>query len=89
MSKGDTKLVVAEGRTAEAKQIISRQSELVAKLKASGEPSLDAERTLLTYISALKHLQAHEAIVRADVNARKHETRKGRRQRTRTAPDSN
>ncbi len=84
MSKGDTKLVVAEGRTAEARQIVARQSELIAKLKASGQPTLDAERTLLTYISALKHLEAHAAIIRADVSARKHETRKGRRSRNRT-----
>jgi hypothetical protein len=76
MSKGDAKFVVAEGRTPEARQIVSRQSELIAKLKASGQPSLDAERALLTYMSALKHLEAHEAVVRADVNARKHEPKK-------------
>jgi hypothetical protein len=76
MSKGDAKFVVAEGRTPEARQIVSRQSELIAKLKASGQPSLDAERALLTYMSALKHLEAHEAVVRADVNARKHEIKK-------------
>ncbi len=84
MSKGDTKLIVAESRTAEARQIVTRQSELIAKLKASGQPSLDAEQTLLTYISAPKHLEAHEAIVRADANARKHETKKGRRFSIRT-----
>lgn len=83
MSKGNSKLVVAESRTAEARLIVAQQSELIAKLKASGQPSLDAERTLVTYISALKHLEAHEAIIRADVNARKHETKKSRRFRTR------
>jgi len=89
MSKGDTKLVVAEGRTAEARQIVAQQSELIAKLKSSGQPSLAAESALLTYISALKHLEAHEAIVRADVNARKHETKKGRRSRIRQWQKSN
>jgi hypothetical protein len=84
MSKSDTKLVVAEGRTAEARQIVAQQSELIAKLKALGQPTLDAEQTLLTYISALKHLVAHQAIVRADVHGRKHETKKGRRSRIRT-----
>lgn len=82
-SNSNTKLAVAESRTAEARQIVAQQSELIAELKASGQPSLDAERTLLTYISVLKHLEAHEAIVRADVNARKHETKKGRRSRIR------
>jgi hypothetical protein len=84
MPKRDTKLVVAEGRTAEARRIVARQSELIEKLTASGQPSLEAERTLLIYISALKHLEAHEAIVRADVGARKHETKKGRCTRIRT-----
>ena len=83
MLRGDTKLVVAEGRTAEARRIVAQQSELVEKLKAAGQPWLDAERTLLTYISALKHLKTHEAILRADANARKHETKKGRRFRIR------
>jgi len=86
MPKRDTKLVVAEGRTAEARQIVARQSELIAELKASEQPTIDAERTLVTYISVLKHLEAYEAVVRADVNARKHETKKGRRFRVRTWP---
>ena len=84
MSKGDTKLVVAESRTAEARRIVTRQSSVIAELKASGQPSLDAEQTLLTYIGALKHLEAHEAIVRADISARKHQTKKGGPRRIRS-----
>ena len=75
---------MAEGRTAEARKIVARQSELIEWLKASGHPSFNAEQTLQTYISALRHLEAHEAIVRADVNARKHETKKDRRFRVKT-----
>jgi hypothetical protein len=79
MPKSDPKLVVAESRMAEATRIVAQQSELIAKLKAAGQPSFDAEQALLTYISALKHLEAHAAIVRAEVGTKKHETKKGRR----------
>jgi len=89
MPRKNTKLSVAERRTAEARQIVAQQQELVARLKALGQPSFDAELTLQTYISALKLIEVHEDKVRAEVRARKHETKRDRRRRMRTPPDSN
>jgi len=88
MPRKNTRISVAEGRTAEARQIVARQQELIAKLKALGQPAFEAEATLQTYISALKLIEAHEDKVRAAVRAGKHETKKDRRLRIRTPPDS-
>lgn len=88
MPRKNTKLGVAERRTAEARQIVARQQELIAKLKALGQPTVEAELTLQTYVSALKLIEAHEDKVRAEVRAGKHETKRDRRLRTRTPPDS-
>lgn len=89
MPRKNTKLSVAERRTTEARQIVAQQQELVARLKALGQPAFDAELTLQTYISALKLIEVHEDKVRAEVRARKHETKRDRRRRMRTPPDSN
>ncbi len=89
VAKARTKLVVVKARTAEARRLVTRQQDLIATLKLSKQPTVDAEGTLQTYISALKHLEAHEDKVRAEVSARKHETKRDRRFRTKTPPDSN
>ncbi len=88
MPRKNTKLAAAERRTAEARQIVARQQELVAKLKALGQPTVEAELTLQTYMSALKLIEAHEAKVRAEIRPGKHETKSDRRRRMRTPPES-
>jgi hypothetical protein len=76
MPRKNAKLIVAAHRAAEARKIVAGQSELIMRLKASGQPTLDAERALQTYVSALKHLEDHERKVRAAVRAKKRETKK-------------
>ena len=72
MPRKSTKLGVAERRTAEARQIVARQQELIARFRALGQPTVEAELTLQTYMSALKLIEAHEAKVRAEIRAGKH-----------------
>jgi len=50
-------LILAAQRTAKARQIIAAQHALIVKLKTSGKSTLDAERSLSTYVSSLKHLE--------------------------------
>ena len=65
-----TKFIVAARRAGEARQMVANQHALIARLKASGHPTLDAERALRTYISALKHLEDHERRVRKEGKAK-------------------
>jgi hypothetical protein len=60
------KLAEAEKRLAKAFQIVSDQVALVERLKALKRPTLEAERSLLNYISALKNLEKHERTIRAE-----------------------
>ena len=85
MPRKHTKLVAVEARTAEARRIVTRHIDFIATLKASKQPTVDAERMLQTYLSSLKHLEAHED----KVSARKYETKRDRRFRTKTPPYSN
>jgi hypothetical protein len=74
MPRKNTKLAMAKSHTAEAKRIVAQQRDLIARLKALGQPVLEAEVTLQTYLSALKHLEEHERKVRTAII--KHETKK-------------
>ena len=87
MPRKSTKLGVAERRTAEARQIVARQQELIARFRALGQPTVEAELTLQTYMSALKLIEAHEAKVRAEIRAGKHRTKTDRSRRMRTPSD--
>jgi len=51
-------------RTAEVRRIVAAQRQHVANLKATGGRTLEAEHTLSTYQSSLKHLEEHEAALR-------------------------
>jgi hypothetical protein len=46
-------------RTAQARRIVAAQHQFIEGLKMTGSPTLDAERTLKTYLSSLRHLEAH------------------------------
>ncbi len=63
-------------RAAEARRIVARQEQLVAGLKATGRPTLDAELYLKAYIEALKPLEAIELRLREERRAKKRETKK-------------
>jgi hypothetical protein len=76
MPRKKAKLIVAAHRVAEARRIVANQHELIVTLKALGQPTVDAERALQTYLSALKHLEDHERRVRAESKAKKRETKK-------------
>jgi hypothetical protein len=54
------KLIVAAHRVAAVRRIIASQDALIEKLRASKQDTLDAERSLRTYISSLTHLEDHE-----------------------------
>jgi hypothetical protein len=57
-------LILAARRTAKARQIVAAQHALIVKLKTSGKSTLDAERSLSTYASSLKHLEDRECEVK-------------------------
>ncbi len=71
MPRKKPKLILAAHRVAEARQIVADVGELIVTLKASGRPTLDAERALQTYVSSLKHLEDHERRVRKEGEAKK------------------
>ena len=70
------KLVVAELRSAQARRIVANQRDLIARLKAAGHPTSDAEQRLQTYLSMLEHLEAHQRKHRDERRTKKAETKK-------------
>jgi hypothetical protein len=83
MPKKRPKLAAIAGQLANARRIVAEQQALVANLSARGQPTLEAEGTLRTYLSALAHLEAHERKIREEAKAKKGEslTRRDRRLR--------
>ncbi len=82
MPRKKPKLIVAAHRAAEARRIVADLRELIVTLKASGQPALNAERSLQSYASALKHLEDHERRVRKEDKAKKGDSKKRRPART-------
>lgn len=76
MPRKSPNLILAANRAAEARRIVAGQQLLVETLKASGQPTLDAERSLQQYISALKVLEGHEHRLREELKAKKRESKK-------------
>jgi protein-disulfide isomerase-like protein with CxxC motif len=81
MPRKTPKLILAVQRIAEARQIVTDQRALIEKLKAAGHPTLDAERALPMYLSALKHLEDHARRLRQKDQAKNGETVKRRDRR--------
>jgi hypothetical protein len=79
MPRKKQKLIVAAHRVAEARRMIANLNDRIVTLKASGRPTLEAERALETYVSSLKHLEDHERRVKEQNKTKKHETKKGDR----------
>jgi hypothetical protein len=78
MPRKSPKLVEVRARVAEARRIVDVQSGMVERLRAMGEPTLEAQDALNTYTSGLKHLEAYELKLREDAKAKKGETKKRR-----------
>jgi hypothetical protein len=53
-------LIAAAARLATAREIVANQHTLIAQLRAAGRPTEDAEKSLQTYESSLRHLEEHE-----------------------------
>ncbi len=70
---------MAAHRVAEARRIVAEQHQIIAKLKAFGRPTLDAEIALGMYVSSLKHLEDHEHKIRTEDKVKTGETKKDRR----------
>ena len=70
--------LLAAFRVARAKRLVADQRVLIARLRAAGQPTLDAESSLQTYLSALTLLEAHAHRIRTENKTKKGETRKGR-----------
>lgn len=65
MPRKRPELVLLTQRIAVARKIIAKQQTLVAALRASGQPTVEAENALQTYLSALRHLEDHARKMRA------------------------
>jgi hypothetical protein len=74
MPRQSPKLILAALRVSEARRIVTEQNMRVARLEIAGEPTLDARKTLQSYESALKHLEAHERKLREERRAKMRET---------------
>jgi nucleoid DNA-binding protein len=70
MPRKNPKLVLAAGRAAEARRIVAGQQLLIETLKASGQPTLEAVRSLQLYMSALGTLEGHERRPREERRAK-------------------
>jgi len=71
-------LTLAAHRVAEARRIVDQQNDLIGALKASGNPTLEAEAALRTFLSSLAHLEGHERAIRKEEEAKKRESRNRR-----------
>jgi len=70
-------VIFAAMRTAEARRIVAAQRDLIERLTAAEDPAVsDAEQTLSTYESALRHLEDHERKIRMERKARMSESKK-------------
>jgi len=59
MPRKRPELVLLTERVAIAREIVAEQQAVIAKLAESGQSTVEAEKTLQTYLSALRHLEDH------------------------------
>jgi hypothetical protein len=59
-------LIAAAARLARAREIVANQRALVAQLRALGQPTEDAEKSLQMYESSFRHLEEHESKLREE-----------------------
>ena len=65
MPRKRPELVLLAQRLATAHRIVADQQALIARLTAAGRPTIEAEKTLQSYLSALQHLEEHARKMRA------------------------
>ena len=75
MPRKISKLRIVTLQLADARRIVAEQQALVTKLQAFGQPTIEAEAILRTYLSSLTHLETHESKLREEAAAKKGETR--------------
>jgi DNA-directed RNA polymerase subunit RPC12/RpoP len=85
MPRKTPKLMEVRARIAEARRIVDVQIGLVARLRAMGKPTLEAEDLLNTYTSGLAHLQAYARTLREEANAKRARQRRSVRSRRRSS----
>jgi hypothetical protein len=59
-------LIVAATRLARARDIVANQHTLIARLRFLGQPTDDAEKSLQSYESSIRHLEQHESKLREE-----------------------
>jgi hypothetical protein len=65
MPRKRPELVLIIQRIAVARKIVADQQTLITNLKASGQSVVEAEKTLQSYLSSLRHLEDHARKLRA------------------------
>jgi hypothetical protein len=76
MPRPDPKLAFAKQRVAHARLIVEAQRSLIAKLALGSQGWIEAQGTLQSLESSLKHLEDHEQKLRAKRRSTLGETRK-------------
>jgi hypothetical protein len=61
----ESDLAMASRHVAEARRIVGRQRERIAKLKAAGHSTLDHEQTLQVFESTLRIFEDHERQIKS------------------------
>jgi hypothetical protein len=79
MPRKKPKLAVLADRIATATRIIESQRALLKRLRAGKQATVEVEGALQTYTSSLTHLLDHADRMRDEAQAKKGETKMGRR----------
>ena len=75
MTDGESDLEMAVRHVAEARRIVTRQMDLIAKLKKTGCPTADAETSLALFEACLSIFEDHERLLRKEVEQPAYRTR--------------
>jgi hypothetical protein len=59
LSRSESTLVLAGRHVCEGRLIVARQKQLIARLKAAGRPTLNAEQTLQVFVTTLAIFEDH------------------------------
>ena len=76
MPRKHATLIAIGERVAEARRLVARQEALIANLKIAKRPTADAEASLFTYLSALRHLEDHDRKIKQGLKPKIGETLK-------------
>ena len=76
MPRKHATLIAIGERVTEARRLVARQEALIRNLKIAKQPTADAEASLFTYLSALRHLEDHERRIKQGLKPKIGETLK-------------